>query len=217
MVSFAMSLHRNRGAKRAREARSDLGLDPDGPLECILSAVEQRAGLPVCIWEMPEHVAGACWSGQGTHVLHVNGAHAAVRQRFTLAHELGHVRCGHDGHLATDTLSTLSGATADPREIEANAFAAEFLMPCATIEAVPLAGPVTLEDVVRLASFYGVSASAMAFRLAGAGRVDATRGKVLQEEIAEGLHLPLYDHLDLSPLDDRIQDLAGRRQVTQPG
>ena len=34
----------NRGAKRAREARAALGLDPAAPLECLLSTVEQRAG-----------------------------------------------------------------------------------------------------------------------------------------------------------------------------
>jgi hypothetical protein len=40
-------LDRNRGAKRAREAREALGLRADAPLDCLLTAVEERAGLPV--------------------------------------------------------------------------------------------------------------------------------------------------------------------------
>ena len=67
-------------------------------------------------------------------MLWVNGTHVAARQRFTLAHEFGHDWCRHDGKLAVDTFETMSGKTRNPREIEANAFAAEFLLPRAAMD-----------------------------------------------------------------------------------
>jgi hypothetical protein len=101
----------NRGAKRAREARKDLGLDAAAPLACVLDVVEQRVGLPVVVAALPDGLAGACVPLGTSRLLWVNGSQAPVRQRFTLAHELGHAWCGHDGHLEVDTVATISGAT----------------------------------------------------------------------------------------------------------
>jgi Zn-dependent peptidase ImmA (M78 family) len=88
----------NTGAKRARETRKELGIRVAAPIDCVLTVVECDLSLPVVIAALPESVAGCCWRGHGDQVvLRVNGTHAPVRQRFMLAHELGHLRCGHDG------------------------------------------------------------------------------------------------------------------------
>lgn len=84
------------------------------------------------------------------------------RQAFSVAHELGHfVR-----HAATDTDSyyrhaelNLGSATSD--EQEANRFAASLLMPRKLVE---LYWP-AVRNVSLLASAFGVSASAMLYRL----------------------------------------------------
>ena len=124
-------LDSNRGAKRAREARQALGLDVTAPLEDLLDVVE--AQKPVIVAALPEDVAGACVGGE---LLWVNGNQYAPRQRFTLAHEFGHAWIGHDGRLEPDTVETLSGRTTNPYEVQANAFAAEFLVPKAGSRAV---------------------------------------------------------------------------------
>ena len=51
--------HTNVGAKRARQYRAELGLAPDEPLECLLTVVEQRAGIPVAVVEIADGFAGA--------------------------------------------------------------------------------------------------------------------------------------------------------------
>lgn len=103
----------NVGAKRARETRDALGLDPSGPLACVLDTVEVGFGLPVVIAVMPEHIAGACWRVESEAVLWVNGTQPAARRRFTLAHELGHIRCGHDLGLPVETFKTLGGQSTE--------------------------------------------------------------------------------------------------------
>ena len=94
-------LDSNRGAKRAREARAALGLEA-GALPCLLRTVE-AAGYAVVVAALPDGVAGACLPGGA--VLWVNGTHSLPRQRFTLAHELGHAWCRHDGSAASRTRS----------------------------------------------------------------------------------------------------------------
>src|SRR5215210_1050256 len=120
-------LHTNVGAKRARETRAALGLEQGAPVD-VLEVAEQRAGVPVVVARLPDAVAGCCWRDGERTLLWVNGAQPLVRQRFTLAHELGHLRCGHDG-MPVDSVAVVGGDTHDPREVQANAFAAELLAP----------------------------------------------------------------------------------------
>ncbi len=55
--------------------------------------------------------------------IYINSAHAPTRQRFTIAHEIGHVLLGHP---PADKLSTEEKKSI---EAEANIFAGEFLVP----------------------------------------------------------------------------------------
>ena len=125
-------------------------------------------------------------------VLWVNGTHAAVRQRFTLAHELGHVRCGHDTGTIVETFETLSGRSTDSREVQSNAFAAELLAPKAGVEA-SVTGEPTLDDVVLLAARFGISTIAALFRLNSLGLTE--RYTALKQEIDDGLHGEVWDRL----------------------
>jgi Zn-dependent peptidase ImmA (M78 family) len=193
----------NRGAKRAREARAALGLDPGAPLECLLTVVEDRVGVPVIVRAMPENVAGCLWHREGHRLIHVNGTHPLARQRFTLAHELGHVRCGHDGALAVDEVGTITGRTVDPAERQANAFAAEFLVPKVALQRLVTAEP-TLDALVELAARFGVSTHVALFRCITCGLVGEARAARLREEIDAGHHLERHAAIAPPEVDDRL-------------
>jgi Zn-dependent peptidase ImmA (M78 family) len=191
----------NIGAKRARELRSQLSVDATAPIGCVLTVVERDLGIPVAIARLPTGVAGCCWRNGERVVLWVNGTQAAVRQRFTLAHELGHVRCGHDEGVPVETVETVGGRTTDSREIQANAFAAELLAPAAGVRAAIAQEP-TLDDVVLLAARFGISTIAALFRLNSLGLT--ARYETLKEEIAAGLHDEVWARLAPEPQDDLI-------------
>ena len=116
------SLHSNRGAKRAREARDALGLPLDRAPEDLLEAVEARGGAHVVVLDLGDGVAGAHLARPGCPLLFVNGRQPPTRQRFTLAHEFGHHRLGHA--TVVDRPQAFSDSH-HPLEVEANAFAAE--------------------------------------------------------------------------------------------
>jgi Zn-dependent peptidase ImmA (M78 family) len=196
----------NIGAKRAREARDQLGLGYDAPVGCLLTQSDQGLGLPVLLIELSPGFAGCCWrDGAGT-VLWVNGADPPVRQRFTLAHEIGHNRCGHDASVPAESFETLSGKTTDSREIQANAFAAELLAPAAGVRAA-VKGEPSLETVVKLAYRYGISTIAALYRLNTLELISGRRSRRLREEIEEGLDGELAQRLGLEPPDDVIARL----------
>lgn len=93
-----------------------------------------------------------------------------VRQRFTIAHELGHHALGH-GTRFRDTTSNFNVYYRDPVEVEANAFAAALLMPSRYVWSEFNAG--RANDVARLADTFGVSQVAMLYRLKNLGIVRA--------------------------------------------
>jgi IrrE N-terminal-like domain len=200
-------LHSNRGAKRAREARVALGLDPRAPLTCLLTVVEERC--PVVVSSLPEGIAGACTDG----LLWVNGDEFVARQRFTLAHEFGHAWIGHS-RTAVDTDATL-GLTSDPLEIEANAFAGEFLVPKAGLLA-RVHGEPTLEDVVRVAVDYGVSTPMMLVRFKQNKIGSEAQLARLQREVDANEHGPLFDWLGLQPLEDRLSSVGRLPYLSPP-
>ena len=191
----------NTGAKRARETREALGLEQNTPLACVLDTVETGFSLPVVIAEMPEHIAGACCRVNDGAVLWVNGTQATVRRRFTLAHELGHIRCGHDHGLPVETFETLGGKPTDQREVQANAFAAQLLMPADGIREQVTREP-TLEGVVTIAARFGVSTIAALYRLNTLKLVSAKRSARVKNEIDEGLADDVWAHVAPPPFED---------------
>ncbi len=214
-----MSLDRNRGAKRAREAREQLGLGLDGPLDCIVRAVEDVGGVAVLCGPLPDGVSGA-YNPDGPLVF-VNRHHAVVRQRFTVAHEFGHHRCGHADLKIIDTDDDVGGRTSDPREVQANAFAAEFLAPKVAVERwweEERDDAVGLEAVCRLGHRFGLSALAALFRLDTARLLPAPtvrrlRGEILDDE----LHLQIGEQLDLGePVDDELARIAQQKEIRLP-
>lgn len=128
--------------------------------------------------EGDDDVSGFYRKDQGREVIGVNSLHAPVRQRFTIAHELGHaVLHGREGlHLdqafKLRFRNTTSSLAVDPEEMDANSFAAELLMPAEeVIELVSESGlDVNDDQALRsLARHFGVSQQAMTFRVLNLG------------------------------------------------
>ena len=115
----------------------------------------------------------------------VNADHSENRQRFTVAHEIGHLvlhdaeaqidhgysQRVHSGPRVTAFRDTTSSAAIDDKEIEANRYAAALLMPVPFLKNSLKARhqPLRETDISALAKEYGVSAQAMNFRLINVG------------------------------------------------
>lgn len=114
-------------------------------------------------------------TGSGAAIIGINSLHSATRQRFTIAHELGHLVLHADTarfHVDQESLIGLRDETSalatDVREIEANQFASELLMPEVLLRAEIEKLPATIDPEnysSELARRFRVSPQAMAIRL----------------------------------------------------
>ena len=129
-------------------------------------------------YEDGDDVSGMLYRGEGRPVIGVNSAHHIHRQRFTIAHEIGHFVL-HEGKMYVDTPTvrfrdSISGLAIDNEEIEANGFAAELLLPRKFLER-SLDGLFKrkVRDrkgiVEKLSSEYKVSSQTVEFRLKNLG------------------------------------------------
>lgn len=112
----------------------------------------------------------------------LNGDAYLPRLRFTAAHELGHHEYGADA-----AVDVVIGATTDPEERRANAFAASFLMPRVALAQRVAGRPVTAERVVELANEFGVSYETLVYRLHNLGLLPGgadTRDRLRSERSA---------------------------------
>lgn len=106
-------------------------------------------------------------------VCKVNAADVSTRQRFTVAHELGHVALGHLKHETRkfrDGGKQFAANNFDYREMDANNFAAELLMPSHIVEW--LITKESLKTVESLSKAFEVSQSAMMYRLKKLGWIN---------------------------------------------
>lgn len=113
---------------------------------------------------------GMRWAEAGRLLIGVNASHHSNRLRFTVAHELGHLVLHADKkplwveELVVFFCDDASSKAVDPREIEANRFAARLLMTLQTLIADLTSEVLDLNDDVstrRLASRYQVSVQAL--------------------------------------------------------
>jgi Zn-dependent peptidase ImmA (M78 family) len=163
-----------RARRAARAVVAEFGVKaPPVPVERIIKAkkiVLQYAPLD-------EDLSGMAFIKDGVGIIGINALHHPNRQRFSAAHELAHHELHADdirNEVHVDRAfkvlrrDDLAAQGVDPWEIEANAFAAELLMPQMFLaEAIDAAG-LDLDDETKvnsLARRFKVSASALRFRL----------------------------------------------------
>ena len=167
----------------AADTRQALRLAPDKPIPHLTRALE-RAGIAVAPIVLTDpageqqtttthHFGVSYWGGVGECALigYFPGAQGD-RDRFTLAHELGHM-----------VLHTFRPWAADP-EGEANRFASAFLVPYE--RAVhDITDRLALNGYARLKATWGVSIQALIMRGAAVGNINESRKRSLFVQLTQ--------------------------------
>jgi Zn-dependent peptidase ImmA (M78 family) len=164
--------------QRARDLLRELGIDtPPVPVDEIV----ERLGATISREPFRGGISGMLYRTDAGAVVGVNSAEPPTRQRFTIAHEIGHFLL-HEGrplivdrHVRVDRRDASSSMGTKREEVEANAFAAELLMPEEMlrrhVEALVRDDAALPADrlVNRLAREFEVSGQAMEIRLGALG------------------------------------------------
>jgi Zn-dependent peptidase ImmA (M78 family) len=162
-----------------RKILSDCQVDAP-PIDVLKIAKNYNAKVQFGV--LPDDISGFVYSKGDQLVIGVNVKHPPVRQRFTIAHELGHYLLNHlrndvvhvDRNFSFRFRDAESGKGEFKDEIYANAFAASLLMPHKFLEkdlarSKPL-DYIQSNHVARLAQKYKVSTQALTIRLGSLGQ-----------------------------------------------
>ena len=167
-----------RAEERASQLLQTLGInEPPIPI----NAIAEQIGATISREPFRGGISGMLYRAEDRAVIGVNSAEPHTRQRFTIAHEIGHFLL-HEGrplivdrHVRIDRRDHLSSMGTKREEIEANAFAAELLMPDRMVRAHVESltrndDPLPADRLVsRLAREFDVSGQAMEIRLGTLG------------------------------------------------
>jgi Zn-dependent peptidase ImmA (M78 family)/transcriptional regulator with XRE-family HTH domain len=165
----------------AAEVRRGLGLDQDRPISHLTRVVEHHgiAVIPIMLPSLdPEvgegigHFGVSCWPSRLDYAVIGVFAGSGDRERFTVAHELGHM-----------VLHSRRRSVKDPEE-EANHFAGALLLPQARMIEAFAGAPPTLMELARLKARWGVSIQALIMRGSHLGLIDAARKTSLFKQLS---------------------------------
>jgi Zn-dependent peptidase ImmA (M78 family) len=141
----------------------------DVPVQVGLIA--ERLGLDVLSLTLPTEISGLIRrKASGSYEIHVNNTDAAVRQRFTVCHEIAHYllhRSLIDAEGITDNILYRSKLT-NRQEAEANKLGAAILLPWPKVtewHQERYGGPPHKQNLEQIASAFRASSLAVGFRL----------------------------------------------------
>lgn len=149
---------------------------------------------------------GACGDGQSTllngkPIIAVNVCTSFERQRFTVAHEIGHILLGHVGEFGL--VNREPSPNDNPVEQEANIFASRLLAPACVLWALDI------HSADEIAELCKISKTAATFR--------AERMRVLYEREKQFLNEKGKSCFLISPLERRVfeqfKEFIGERRA----
>lgn len=184
---------------KAASIRRRLGEDESSPVN-IFSLAQAIESLTLIFYPLGKNISGACFFSEHSSLIAVNSAMSVGRQRYTLAHELYHLH--FDRNTASTICSSKIGGGNDNEKL-ADRFASYFLMPPAALyEALrryqaAYGRPLSLEEIIRLEQYFGISHQAMLIRLVEEGALSPADASSMQAGIITvaarlGYDLTLY-------------------------
>jgi Zn-dependent peptidase ImmA (M78 family) len=144
--------------------------DHDTP--SLIGEIEDVLGIDVSVEDLPSGIDGLSYRDGDYRIIVLAVTDRYARQRYTLAHELGHILAGHaDETVIAEAMWLRDAADPNRREAFANVFASAFLMPRVELEEVVAGRPVEAVFDELVWRFY-VSPETMAWRLFNLNLVD---------------------------------------------
>ena len=142
--------------------------------------VARRLGAKVAYEAFEGDISGMLFRDDSVAVIGVNSSHAETRQRFTVAHECGHLVLHEGTPMFIDRFVRVNWRSGESNreEQQANAFAAELLMPRRLIPeeidrvTAKHGNVVPRQLAAELAKRFHVSTEAMTYRLTNLGILD---------------------------------------------
>lgn len=161
---------KHQGAELAAAASAQLARTGDILTEPLADLIERAFGVDVGVEPLGDGMDGLAVATPELKLILAAPSAVPARQRFTIAHELGHLLASDDQQIHTD--ADIYRTDRVESEIRANAFAAHLLMPTPQLREVVQPG-FDRAAFCELATTWRVSPSSLAARLEELRLIDA--------------------------------------------
>lgn len=131
---------------------------PPVSLHKVITYLQSLHDLEVLPYALGEKTSGVLVVEEESATIGYNQHEGWYRRRFTIAHEIGHFLMGHQHQGDSPEVE----GKHDPRETEANQFAAELLLPLKYLKSDLSTG---IKDLQELTQRYQVSKSAISVKI----------------------------------------------------
>lgn len=159
----------------AQITRSALGLSPSSPVKDLIGTLEKNGVLVILLPMQEKGFDGfSAWAGDGAHrrpVVALMGGKTSYRSRFSSGEELGHI-----------VMHTPLQTSAREADLEARAFAGEFLLPAEAMES-EMEEPVTLSSLAAMKPRWRVSIRALAKTAHRLGKLTQNQYRYLNQKM----------------------------------
>lgn len=190
---------------KACSLRKKLGEDCDSPID-IFNLVQKIENLTLVFKLLGKNISGVCYKGQNSSVIAINSEMSIGRQKFSLAHELYHL---YFDDSTTKSVSFNPIGSDDEIEKKADQFASYFLIPQSSlydmivdIKAKENKKDLSIEDVIKIGQYYGVSHMAVLYRLLNDNFLQKEQVKQMQVPVIETARKLGYDTALYRPSGD---------------
>ena len=202
---------------KAQELRELLGEDANSPVD-IFSLINQIDGLTLVLYPLGNNISGMCVRDKEIKLIAINSTMSYGRQRFSLAHELYHLY--FDDESGFNVCSKKRDSKSENEKC-ADQFASYFLAPYrslrAAIKKIGGYGPLSMQHVIALEQYFGMSHLAMLWRLVAEGHLSSDRLEDYSSRVMSAAKYLGYDDKLYKPTPIELQKRTYGHYLKQVG
>lgn len=173
--------------------RKEMGEDTFSPID-VFAMANRMKNTSIVFTNLGKNISGVfCNNGQSV-IIAINSSMSYGRQRFSMAHEIYHAKYDN---VSGVILCPQDNSLGNENEKWADKFAACLLMPEYGIKNIiheeKQDGPLTIENIIRIEQYYGVSHKALLVRLKELGEITKDEYNKFSDKIKATAEMLNYD------------------------
>jgi len=177
-------------SEKAAICRKLWKIDEYTPIDIFRVVLEKIENVTICFFDTEENLSGSSIKTKNQNIIFINSRHPLGRQRFTLAHEIYHLK--YDDEFINCDIDHKN----DELEQKADIFASSLLMSNGALYNFEIENNIeewTLDDVIQAEQYFQISHQAMLRRLKTLGKIDELTAMDYSPDIMYNAEIRGYD------------------------
>ncbi|RAP44575.1 MAG: hypothetical protein BZ135_08010 [Methanosphaera sp. rholeuAM6] len=186
-------------SEKANMCRRLWGIDEYTPIDIFRIVLEKVENVTICFFNTEENLSGSSIRSKNQNIIFINSRHPLGRQRFTLAHEIYHLK--YDKEFVNCDIDHGN----DLVEEQADQFASCLLMSNGALFNYEIENSImewNLDKIIQAEQYFQISHKAMLRRLKTLGKISEEDAEILLPGITYEAQIRGYDTKLYKPFSD---------------